>query len=59
MVTATDNGIRITDVWQTREIADAFYQEQLGPISAEIGVPAPSETTFYDVHNYLTQGPSA
>lgn len=57
--TATDTGIRVTDVWDTREVFDAFAQEKLGPISAEVGVPAPSETTFYDVHNYLTQGPSA
>lgn len=54
-VTATDTGIRVTDVWQTREQFDKFAAESIGPISAEVGV-APPEMTFFDVHNYLTPG---
>lgn len=54
-VTATDDGIRVTDVWQTREQFDTFAAEQIGPFSAEFGLPAP-ETVFYDVHNYFTEG---
>jgi hypothetical protein len=54
-VTATDTGIRVTDVWQTREQFDAFGVEQIGPITAEFGM-APPEMTFHDVHNYLTPG---
>jgi len=54
-VTSTDPGIRVTDVWQTREQFDAFAQEKIGPITAEFGLPAP-EITFYEVHNYLTAG---
>jgi len=33
-----------------------FPVEQIGPISAEVGIPAPPEMTFYEVHNYLTAG---
>jgi len=51
-VTATEDGIRVTDVWQTREEFEAFAAEQIGPFSAEVGFPAPPEITFYDVHNY-------
>lgn len=52
-VTATEDGIRVTDVWETREQFDAFGAETIGPITGEVGLPQP-ETTFYEVHNYLT-----
>lgn len=54
-VMATDDGIRVTDVWQTREQFDTFAAEQIGPLTAELGM-APPETTFYEVHNYFTAG---
>ncbi|MDQ6754079.1 MAG: hypothetical protein M3017_11880 [Actinomycetota bacterium] len=57
-VTATDGGIRISDVWQTREVFDAWAQDKIGPLTVEVGFPAPPEMTFYDVHNYLTAGPA-
>ncbi len=55
-VTATDDGIRVTDVWETAEQYQQFAEEQIGPISQEVGIPAPPVLTFYDVHNYLTAG---
>lgn len=55
-VAATDTGIRVTDVWETREVFDAFAKEKIGPITAEVGVPEPPKMTFYDVHNHLTAG---
>jgi hypothetical protein len=54
-VTVTDDGIRVTDVWQTREDFERFGQEQIGPYTREVGMPQP-EITFYEVHNYLTAG---
>jgi len=51
-VATTDDGIRVTDVWQTREIFDKFAAEKIGPITAEVGVPGPPKVTFYEVHNY-------
>lgn len=51
-VTATEDGIRVTDVWETRAEFEKFAQEQIGPITAEVGFPAPPEMTFHDVHNY-------
>ena len=50
----TDDGLRVVDVWETREQYDKFAQEQIGPYSAQAGIPAPPETTYYDVHNTLT-----
>jgi hypothetical protein len=51
-VTATADGIRVTDVWDTREQFEAFAQEQIGPYSAQAGLPEP-QISFFDVHNYL------
>lgn len=55
-VTATGDGIRVTDVWETREQFDRFAEEKIGPITAEVGIPGPPQITFYDVHNHLTAG---
>jgi hypothetical protein len=57
-VTATDGGIRVTDVWESQAQLDAIAQEQIGPISAEVGLPNPPTITTYEVHNYLTAGDS-
>lgn len=53
-VTQTDNGIRVTDVWNDRETFEQFAQEQIGPFSAEAGITSPPTVTFYEVHNHLT-----
>lgn len=55
-VTATDEGIRVTDVWETAEEYQRFAEEQIGPYAEAAGVPGPPELTFYEVHNYLTAG---
>jgi hypothetical protein len=55
-VTKTDDGIRVTDVWQSREQFEKFGEEQIGPITREVGLPSPPEITFHDVHNHLTAG---
>ena len=55
-VTKTDNGIRVTDVWETREQFENFAQEQIGPYTQEVGISAPPQTTFFEVHNYLAAG---
>jgi hypothetical protein len=54
-VTATESGIRVTDVWKTKEDFEAFAQEKIGPITAEVGL-GPPQITFHEVHNHLTAG---
>ena len=49
-VAATEGGIRVVDVWETKEQYERFAQEQIGPYSREVGIGAP-ETRFYDIHN--------
>ena len=53
-VTKTADGIRVVDVWQTREQFEQHAQEQIGPITQEVGITAPPEVQFFEVHNYLT-----
>ncbi len=55
-VTGTKDGVRIVDVWETREQYERFAEEQIGPLSQEAGVPGRPDVTFYEVHNYLTAG---
>ncbi len=55
-ITKTSNGIRVTEVWESRERSERFFQEQIGPATAEAGVPGPPQVTYFDVHSYLTKG---
>ena len=51
-VAATPDGMRATDVYESREAADALVQDQIGPVDTELGLPLP-EITEYEVHRYL------
>ena len=53
-VTRTDNGIKVVDVWETKEQFEKFANEQIGPYSREAGITEEPEMRFSDVHNYLT-----
>jgi hypothetical protein len=55
-VTATDDGLRVTDVWESAEQFQEFAETRIGPITQEVGVDGPPEVTMYEVHNYLTSG---
>jgi hypothetical protein len=52
-VAQTDDGVRVVDVWETKEAYEQFAQEQIGPYSQQVGIPGPPEITFYDVHNII------
>ncbi len=54
-VAKTDDGVRVVDVWETREAYDQHAAEEIGPYAAEAGITEPPEMRFYDVHNYLTR----
>ena len=51
--TKTPDGIRVTDVWKTKAEFEKFAKEQIGPFTAEAGLPPPA-IQFYDVHSYLS-----
>jgi len=52
-VAETPDGIRVVDVWETREAYEQFAAEQIGPSTQQVGISAPPETTYRDVHNHL------
>jgi hypothetical protein len=53
-VAKTDDGMRVVDVWETREQFDRFAHEKIEPYSKEVGIEGEPTIRFYDVHNYLT-----
>jgi hypothetical protein len=55
-VTKSDDGMRVIDVWDSRETFEKFAAEKIGPITQEVGVPGPPEIQFFEVHNFLTSG---
>jgi hypothetical protein len=55
-VTATENGIRITDVWETQEAFEAFAAESIVPNVAAVGIEGAPAVTYHEVHNHNTAG---
>jgi hypothetical protein len=55
-VTKTNGGIRVTDVWESKEQYEAYAAERIGPLTAEAGFTGPPEVTYAEVYNYLTAG---
>ncbi len=55
-VTKTDAGIRVVDVWESKEKFEKFAGEKIGPITTQVGVTQPPKVTFFEIHNYLTKG---
>jgi hypothetical protein len=55
-VTKTDDGIRVVDVWESREQFEKFSKEKIQPITAQVGITGPPQVKFFEVHNYLTKG---
>jgi len=49
----TPGGIRVVDVWGSREQYEAFADSQIGPHTAAAGAPAPPTVAVAPVHNYL------
>ena len=50
---ATDGGLRVVDVWESREAFDQFAEEKIGPFTAEVGITSPPTMTFHDVHGHV------
>ena len=55
-VAKTDDGMRVTDVWESKEAFEKFAQDEIGPITQDVGVPNPPVVQVFEVHNYLTAG---
>jgi hypothetical protein len=51
-VAATDDGIVVTDVWESDETFQRFADEQIGPFTKQVGIAEP-EVTRHEVYNTL------
>jgi hypothetical protein len=54
-VSKTDDGLRVVDVWETKEAFEQFAQEQIGPYSREAGIEEEPDLTFHEVHNIISR----
>jgi hypothetical protein len=52
-VTQDGDDMYAVDVWESREVFEAYVQEHLGPRAQEVGIEGEPEMRFYDVHNTL------
>ncbi len=54
--TATADGFRVVDVWESREAFERFVEQTLRPVYEDVGIASEPEIRFYEVHNYLAGG---
>ena len=52
-VTATDDGIRVVDVWESREAFDSYFEKSVLPTLPQVGVDSPPDIQVFEVHNYF------
>jgi hypothetical protein len=50
----TDDGIRVVDVWESKEQFERFAEEKIGPLTEQAGFGPPPAITSYEVHNHLS-----
>ncbi len=55
-ISETPDGLHVTDVWTTQEAFEQFAQQQIGPISEQVGLPQPQIGPIVQVANYMTAG---
>jgi hypothetical protein len=55
-VAETGDGLRVVDVWESKEDYERYAEEKIGPYTQQVGFTEPPEITYHDVHNYLTAG---
>lgn len=55
-VTATDDGFRGLDVWESPEAFERFVRERLAPVLEHLEI-APPDVRVFEVHNYLIAPP--
>ena len=57
-VAQTEDGLQITDMWESKEAFERFAQEQIMPHTAAVGITEQPDITYCEAHNYMTAGQS-
>jgi len=50
VVAVTDNGVRVTDVWESAEAFDAFVRDRLMPGMQKLGIPGEPRVEILPAH---------
>jgi hypothetical protein len=50
VVAMTDNGVRVTDVWESAEAFDTFVRDRLMPGVKELGIPGEPQVEILPAH---------
>jgi hypothetical protein len=51
-----EGGIRVVDVWDDRDLAEAFVRDRLVAATQAMGAAEPPDIQVLDVHNLLREG---
>lgn len=49
-----NGGWRVIEVWESKEDAQRFVQERLGPAFKAVGASPPPQPQIWPVHNYMS-----
>lgn len=52
-VIKVDDGIRVIDVWESRDAYETFARSSIIPVAREVGMPDAPEVQLFDVHSYF------
>jgi hypothetical protein len=58
-VAPIEGGILVVDVWESEAQFEKFAEEQIGPYTAQVGIPSPPKVTRFEVHNTFRPTPAA
>jgi hypothetical protein len=56
VMAVTENGVRVTDVWESAEAFDAFVRDRLMPGVQELGIPGQPEVEILPAHAVFAPG---
>lgn len=54
LATVTASGVKVFDVWESKEAFDKFMSEKLGPVMKELAIQV-GQPEIWSVHNVLDQ----
>ena len=56
VMAVTDNGVRVTDVWESAEAFDAFARDRLMPGVKQLGIPGEPQVEILPAHAIFAPG---
>jgi|ERR671924_1383693 hypothetical protein len=57
LATVNENGLRVTEVWQTEQAFHSFLEHRFMPVVAELGLTGQPEVEIFPLHNLYAADP--